>query len=189
MNTESKTIEIDDSGTGDLVGDAFIGFHITETGHLLFKAIPVKLYNEENLRKGAPKKKILEVVREGLEELNYNKEIDKVKLCRGDCFDMVRIYFEDKNINYEPSIIDGVLQTAVEGKLVTHLRNLGVRSKKLSIDSGVERYFILFNWVCRDFPKREKYVKTGFKKWKTVWRERAIENYNKYKIIKRNRRY
>ena len=30
------TIEIDDSGTGDLVGDAFIGFLRQETGELLF---------------------------------------------------------------------------------------------------------------------------------------------------------
>ncbi|MBN1215491.1 MAG: hypothetical protein JXA99_08595 [Candidatus Lokiarchaeota archaeon] len=181
MNSKPKTIEIDDSGTGDLVGDAFIGFHVIETGQLLFKEIPVNLYNDKNLSKGAPKKRILQVVKNGLEELGYNKDIDKIRLCRGDCFDMVRIYFEKNAIYYEPSVIDGILQTAVEAKFVTHLRNLGVRSKNLTIESGARRYFILFNWVYRDFPKREKYVKSGFKKWKSVWRERAIENYKKHK--------
>lgn len=185
MEAKSKIIEIDDSGTGDLVGDAFIGFHLIETGELLFKAIPVKLYKEENLKKGAPKKKILEVVKEGLKELKFDEKKDKIKLCRGDCFDLVRNYFLEKNISYEPTLIEGVLQNAVEGKYVTYLRNIGVRSKNLTIESGAGRYFILFNWVCRDFPKREKYVKSGFRKWNTVWRERALENYN---ILQKSRR-
>ncbi len=184
MSGKSKTIEIDDSGTGDLVGNAFIALHLINTGEIIFKTVPVKLYREENLKKNSPKKKILELVKQGLKELNFNKETDTIKLCRGDCFDLVRIYFKGEGINYEPTLIEGKLQDAVEGKLVSHLKKLGVRSKKLSIKSGVERYFILFNWVCRDFPNREKYVKTGFKKWKTVWRERAIINYNKYKKSK-----
>ena len=30
-----------------------------------------------------------------------------------------------------------------------------------------------------DFYKREKFVKSGFKKWRTVWRDEAIKRYNK----------
>ena len=44
----SKTIEIDDSGTGDLVGDAFIGFHVLETGKIIFRGIPVGTYQKDN---------------------------------------------------------------------------------------------------------------------------------------------
>ncbi|MHA2122682.1 MAG: hypothetical protein ACW990_15885, partial [Promethearchaeota archaeon] len=89
-------------------------------------------------------------------------------------------------INYEDAIVEGELQDAVEGKLIDHLRNdIRVRSRNLTTKSGAKRFFILFNWVCYDFFKREKYVKSGFKKWNTVWRDRGIEKYN---IINKKRR-
>ncbi|GAI27103.1 unnamed protein product, partial [marine sediment metagenome] len=46
---------------------------------------------------------------------------------------------------------------------------------------------VIFQNVVKPILKerREKYVKSGFKKWNTVWRERAIE---KYEEIKNNRR-
>ncbi|MBD3196511.1 MAG: hypothetical protein GF311_11140 [Candidatus Lokiarchaeota archaeon] len=184
MSKKGKTIEIDDSGTGDLIGDAFIGFHIVETGKIIFKSVPVGLYNKENLRKNAPKKKILELVQEGLSDLEYDKDRDKIKLCRGDCFDLVRSYFEEMGITYDPSAIEGKLQDAVEGRFVSHLRKLGVTSRRLTKKSGAKRYFVLFNWLSRDFPNREKYVKSGFKRWRSVWRERAIKKYNNQKIRK-----
>ena len=49
------------------------------------------------------------------------------------------------------------------------------------MDSGIKRYFILFNWVCRDFPNRERYVKTGFPAWKKKWRNIALERYQNSK--------
>lgn len=180
MKSTKKTIEIDDSGTGDLVGDAFIGFHVIESGELLFKRVPVQLYKKKNLENNAPKKKILELVKEGLKELNYNKDTDLIKLCRGDCFDLVREYFEKEGINYEDADIEGVLQLAVEGRLVQHLRNLGVRSRSLTIKSGAKRYFVLFHWVARKFPQREKYVKSGFKGWQRKWKQKAIDKYEQY---------
>lgn len=179
------TIEIDDSGTGDLVGDAFIGLLRKETDELVFKALSVDLFKGDNWKNKMPYIVAVELVKEGLKDLSFNKETEKIELCRGNIFDRVRDYFDEEEIKYEPAIIDGKLQDAVEGKLVEHLRELGVRSKKLTIKAGVKRYWILFNWLSYDFYKREKYVKSGFKKWKTVWRERAIE---KHERIKRERK-
>lgn len=178
MIQNRKTIEIDDSGTGDLVGDAFIGFHVVETGRIIFRSVPVGLYNEENLKENAPKKKILELVKNGLNDLQYQSG-DEILLCSGDCFDLVREYFEEKGIEYKNSKIEGKLQDAVEGRFISHLRKLGVRSRRLSKKSGKRRYFILFNWVSVDFYNREKFVKTGFKRWRTVWRTIAIDKYEK----------
>jgi len=180
------TIEIDDSGTGDLVGDAFIGLLRKETDELVFKILSVDLFKGDNWKNKMPYIVAVELVKEGLKDLSFNKESEKIELCRGNIFDRVRDYFDEEEIKYEPAIIDGKLQDAVEGKLVDHLRNdLGVRSKKLTTKSGAKRYWVLFSWVSYDFYRREKYVKSGFKKWKTVWRERAIE---KHERIKRERR-
>ncbi|MFX1448590.1 MAG: hypothetical protein ACFFCG_10710 [Promethearchaeota archaeon] len=177
---KGRTIEIDDAGTGDLVGDAFIGLRDTSTGKTIFQSVPVGLYNEENKDDDRPKKRILKVVIKALRILNHNKG-DRILLCRGNCFDLVRKYFDENGIYYEPAIVEGELQDAVEGRFIQHLRKLGVKSKNLSTDSGIKRYFILFNWVCQDFPNRERYVKTGFPAWKKKWRTIAMERYQNSK--------
>lgn len=176
------SIEIDDAGTGDLVGDAFIGFLKRDTGRIIFRTLSVEFFKKENWKNKMPYKKTLELVKSGLDELNFDKNKEKIYLCRGNIFDNVRDYFDEEGIMYEPTIIEGKLQEAVEGKLVKHLRyDLGIRSRDLTKKSGAKRYFVLFNWVCRDFYKREKYVKSGFKRWNTVWRDKAIEKYERIK--------
>ncbi len=183
------TIEIDDAGTGDLVGDVFIGFLRKETGELVFKTLPVQLFQGENWNNKKPFEVVVELVQEGLKELNFQNHTEKVEICRGNIFDQVRSYFLEERINYEDAIIEGKLQDAVEGRLIEHLQNdLGVRSKRLTKKSGAKRFFVLFNWVCYDIFKREKYVKSGFKKWNTIWRDRAIEKYNKITSSYRNKK-
>jgi len=183
------TIEIDDSGTGDLVGNAFIGLLRKGTGEIIFKTLLVELFKGDNWKNKKPYQEAVKLVREGLEELNFQRDTDIVHLCRGNIFDQVRNYFLDEGINYEDAIVEGKLQDAVEGKLIDHLRNdLGVKSRHLTKISGAKRYFILFNWVSYNFYKREKYVKSGFKKWNTVWRDKAIEKYEKIKESRINKR-
>ena len=180
------TIEIDDSGTGDLVGDAFIGFYRKKPEKIIFKTLPVDLFKGENWKNKMPFKRTVDLVKEGLNELNFDMHKEKVLLCRGNIFDDVRAYFIEEGIFYEDAIIEGKLQDAVELKLVNHLRNdLAIRSRNLTIKSGAKRYFVLFNWVSYDFYKREKYVKSGFKKWNTIWRDRAIEKYEEIKTNKK----
>ncbi|MFX0017265.1 MAG: hypothetical protein ACFFAK_02475 [Promethearchaeota archaeon] len=179
------TIEIDDAGTGDLVGDAFIGLLRKETGELIFKTLPVELFQNPDWKNKMPYKKTLALVKDGLKELNFIKDKEKILICRGNIFDEVRNYFDEEGILYEQEIIEGKLQDAVEGRLLNHFRNeLGIKSKKLTKISGARRYFVLFNWVSYDFNNREKYVKTGFRKWNLVWRERAIEKYKRMKSQK-----
>ncbi len=184
---KGRTIEIDDAGTGDLVGNAFIGFRDTSTGKIIFQSVPVGLYNEDNKDEDQPKKHILKGVIKALKILKHH-EGDRILLCRGNCFDLVREYFDENKIYYEPAIVEGMLQDAVEGRFLQHLRKLGVTSRNLSMDSGAKRYFILFNWVCKDFPYRERYVKTGFPSWKRKWRNIALERSQQYKIPNSRRR-
>ena len=184
MQLKTKTIEIDDSGTGDLVGDAFIGFHVVERGKIIFRGIPVGFYNEENHKNRKSFEYILEMVKDGLSALKFNNECDKVQICRGSCFDLVREWFDEVGIKHEPAIVEGKLQEAVEGRFVSHLQKLGVNSPKLTKEAGFQRYFVLFNWAMRDFPTRERFVKTGFPTWKKKWRKIAIKQYNNLKKTK-----
>jgi hypothetical protein len=184
---EGRTIEIDDAGTGDLVGDAFIGFRDMNTGKIIFQSVPVDLYTKESREDDGPKKHIKKIVIKGLRALNH-REGDRILLCRGNCFDLVREYFDENEIYYEPAIVEGKLQDAVEGRFIQHLKRLGVRSHNLTTDSGIKRYFILFNWLCKDFPNRERYVKTGFPAWKKRWRKIALDRYHNSKRGKSQKR-
>jgi len=184
---EGRTIEIDDAGTGDLVGDAFIGFRDMNTGKIIFQSVPVGLYTKESREDDGPKKHIKKIVIKGLRALNH-REGDRILLCRGNCFDLVREYFDENEIYYEPAIVEGKLQDAVEGRFIQHLKRLGVRSHNLTTDSGIKRYFILFNWLCKDFPNRERYVKTGFPAWRKRWRKIALDRYHNSKRGKSQRR-
>lgn len=182
------TIEIDDAGTGDLVGDAFIGLLRKGSGELIFKTLPVSLFKGDHWKNKTYLEETVNLVREGLSELNFQKDNELIKLCRGNVFDKVREYFLEQGINFEDAVVEGELQNAVEGKLIDHLRNdLGVRSRNLTTKSGAKRFFILYNWVCYDFPRRSHYVKSGFKKWNTVWRDRAIKKYEEIKKGKRSK--
>ena len=173
-----RTIEIDDAGTGDLVGDAFVGFRDAKSGKIIFRSIPVDFYTGENGSVDGIKKHIQKITIDALKALKHDKE-DRILLCRGSCFDPVREYFKENNIYYEPAIIVGELQDAVEGKFIQHLRNLGITSHSLTKEAGAKRYYILFNWVCQDLPNREKFVKSGFPAWKKKWRDIAIKRYEK----------
>jgi hypothetical protein len=174
-----RTIEIDDAGTGDLVGDAFIGLRDMVNGKIIFQSVPVGLFKKDNKDNGRPQKHILRGVIKALKILNHGKG-DRILLCRGDCFNLVREYFNENDIYYEPAVIEGELQDAVEGRFIQHLRKLGVSSARLTKESGAQRYFILFDWVCRDFPNREDLVKTGFPSWKKKWRKIAERRNKKH---------
>lgn len=180
MKSKARTIEIDDSGTGDLVGDAFIGLHEIETGKIIFRGIPVGLYNESNHKERKSFAYILEMIKDGLKALNFNKKVDVIEICRGSCFDLARKWFEEEGIKHRPAIVEGKLQDAVEGRLISHLRKLGVTSSNLTTEAGATRYFVLFDWVCRDFYEREKFVKTGFPSWSKKWRKIGISKYHQF---------
>ena len=68
---KGRTIEIDDAGTGDLVGDAFIGFRDTQSKKIIFRSIPVGLYNEENKGEDKVKKHIVKITIDALKSLKH----------------------------------------------------------------------------------------------------------------------
>ena len=68
------TIEIDDAGTGDLVGDAFIGLLRKETGELIFKTLPIDLFKGVNWKNKKPFFETVKLVQEGLRELNFQRD-------------------------------------------------------------------------------------------------------------------
>ncbi|HMF32839.1 MAG TPA: hypothetical protein VKK79_15550 [Candidatus Lokiarchaeia archaeon] len=167
-------IQIDDAGTGDIVGPGVIGFYHEEKREFLFKEIALEHFCEPLWSQKSPLQETVRLVQEGLTEWQVTPE-DVIKLCRGNIFDEVRKWLTEQGYTYEDSIIEGPLQEAVEQNWVESVRALGIDDPKLNIQSGKDRFFVLFRWVARNPGEREKYVKSGFPAWVKKWREKAYE--------------
>ena len=172
------TISIDDSGTGDLIGSAFILFWRRETNTLVKKEVPLRLYQSPDFNK-LTKEYIKDLFVETFKEMNIPKTED-IYLCTGNCFDIARVFLKEEGYNYHDAKIEGYLQDLVEQTYLDHIiEEYDVPAHRVSLESGAKRFFSIFHWVCQDFPRRKAFVKTGFPKWKSKW---EIEAKNKWML-------
>lgn len=172
------TIEIDDSGTGDIIGSAFILFWRRETNTLVKKEVPLKLYQSPDFNK-LTKEYIKDLFIETFKEMNIPKTED-IYLCTGNCFDIARVFLKEEGYNFHDAKIEGYLQDLVEQTYLDHIiKEYNVPAHRVSLESGAKRFFSLFHWVYQDFPRRKAFVKSGFPKWKTKW---EIEAKNKWML-------
>ncbi|MCP4760738.1 MAG: hypothetical protein GY870_03080 [archaeon] len=111
--------------------------------------------------------------------MDFNPKTDEVRICQGNIFDETRKMLKDEDIKFENWAIEGKLQDRVEEAYLLHLKSFGVNIRRISKESGKKRYFQLFGWVSYDFPKRRKYVKSGFKAWNNKWEKLCLEEYQK----------
>ena len=166
------TIEIDDAGTGDIVGGAFILFWRRETNDLLKKEVPLELYQSSDFNQRT-QEFIQQLFIEAIQELKITKTED-IHLCTGSCFDKARDYLKIEQFNLLDTKIEGYLQDQVEQTYLDHLHDAyGISSKKLTVESGKKRFFLLYNWVTQDFPRRQHFVKSGTAGWQKKWKQKA----------------
>lgn len=180
--------EIDDAGTGDLLGDAIIGFYIEEKDVFIAKHIPLEYFQNENAKLKYPEKFTAELIINTLNELGFNPKNDTIFICTGNIFVDAKKLLKDKGYKYTETKIEGVLQQKVEQAYLDYLKTLGV-NVNITIESGKDRYFQLFNWLVEDYPNRRKYVKTGFNMWQKKWEQIALERYQKKGVAKPNYKY
>ncbi|WP_457558885.1 hypothetical protein [Candidatus Harpocratesius sp.] len=166
------TVEIDDSGTGDLIGPAFILFWRRETNTLVKKRVPLELYQNKNFN-NLTKSFIRNLFISTFQEMKIPQSED-IWLCTGPCFDEARKWLKENNYNYHDAKIEGYLQNQVESTYINYIiENYDFPRDKASIESGKERFFTIFNWVVEDYPRRKIFVKSGFEKWQSKWNNEA----------------
>ncbi len=171
-------IFIDDAGTGDLVGSAFILFWRRETNTLVKKEVPLKLYQSPDFNK-LTKEYIKDLFVETFKEMDIPKTED-IYLCTGNCFDLARVFLKEEGYNYHDAKIEGYLQDLVEQTYLDHIiEEYNVPAHKVTLESGAKRFFSLFHWIYQDFPRRQAFVKSGFPNWGSKWK---IEAENKWML-------
>jgi hypothetical protein len=170
------TIEIDDAGTGDIIGDAFIVFWRRETNDLLVKKIPLELYQSPDFD-SKTKSYTKSLFMEAISEMNI-PPTEEIFLCTGSIFDEARKYLQEEHFNVSDAKIEGYLQNVIEKTYLDHVINeYGVPEEDIPVESGKDRFFALYNWITDDFPRRNIYVKSGFEKWGTKWEIAAKEDW------------
>lgn len=120
----------------------------------------------------------MEIIKEAIVELNIPKE-ETIQMCRGNVFDLARLYLKENGFKVEDTKIEGKLQLLVEQAYLSQLEKLGVDINKISLEAGRERFFSLLYWVSDDYPKRKAFVKSGMKAWIEKWDKVSKSQYEK----------
>jgi len=157
-------IQIDDAGSGSLVGGTCIGLWQPETQKYYYGIVPVSCYNEYNF----PHKKyldcVIEIVESGFEALSVNKD-EKIEVCRGYMFDKLRKWLTQKNYIWESTQITGELQYRIEKTFARYALSLGFPIQYITYTKYPFHFHRILRWVYADYENRVKLCKVGWKSW------------------------
>ncbi len=157
-------IQIDDAGSGSLVGGTCIGAMRVETKEYYYDIIPIKLYNKENFHKKLYLDYVVKIISNIFSLLNVDKS-EKIEVCRGYMFDVLRKWLTDNNYNYISSKIEDPLQTTIEKTFEEYAILLGVPEDFIRYTKYPFHFHRILKWVYADYNSRNKLCKTGWKSW------------------------
>jgi len=179
------TIEIDDSGTGDILGPSYLGLRRIETDEIEILSVTGVKYILQ--------KSFLEMTIHGLNELRYQGS-EPIHLCKGSVFDLVREWLSQEKYLFKNASIEGRLQDALEERYNNYLEDVGVDLYKLRINehqlhSNKALYYekrirICMEWVVEDFWERQIHIRDrdmDSKMFNKVIKLKEI--YNKYEFF------
>jgi hypothetical protein len=158
-------IQIDDAGSGSLIGGTCIGIIRVETGEYLYEFIPIKFYSKEYFSKKLYLDYVITIINRLFKTINVEKT-ENIKVCRGYMFDKLRKWLKEHNYNYESTKITDPLQTKIESTFEEYAISLGLPKEFISYTKYPFHFHRILKWVYADFDNRKKLCKTGWKSWK-----------------------
>ncbi|MTI67800.1 MAG: hypothetical protein FH753_14540 [Firmicutes bacterium] len=157
-------IQIDDAGSGSLVGGTCIGVIRTETNDFYYKIIPLKLYNKKNFKNKTYLDYVVTIVKELFNKLKVNKN-EKIYVCRGYMFDKLRKWLKSEDYNFISTKIGEPLQTKIENSFEEYTISLGLPVDFIRYTKYPFHFHSILKWVYADYKNRKKLCKTGWKSW------------------------
>ncbi|MGE5632507.1 MAG: hypothetical protein ACM3TR_15650 [Caulobacteraceae bacterium] len=157
-------IQIDDAGSGSLVGGTCIGVLRKETKDFYYEIIPVKLFNEANFRNKLYIYYTTDIIKNAFEKLKVGKR-ENIFICRGYMFEDARNYLKQNKYNYHDTKIEEPLQSLIEKTFEEYTISLGLPKEFLSYTKYPFHFHRLLKWVYADYDNRLKLCKTGWKSW------------------------
>ena len=157
-------IYCDDSGWGSLLGGVMIGLYNTDNNKFKCRLIPISYFQGKKFANGLYRQYAKSIF---LNMYGSIGESPNFCICKGTILDAIyELVKSDKCIHVKRAEIKDPLQSWLENKFAQSLARIGVPRNSsgahcLSFDDQLE-------WI-KENPKRIKYVKTGWTKWKTKY--------------------
>ncbi|MBE3102493.1 MAG: hypothetical protein IMZ47_09545 [Firmicutes bacterium] len=158
-------VQIDDSGSGSLIGGTCIAALRTETGEYVFDFIPIEYYRSNTFKNKKYLTKSSQIVFSLLKQLDYKLE-EEIDICQGYMFEYARKKMDIINMHYKNSKVGDPLQTKIEDTFQNYAINLGLLPQYVKYTKYPLHFHKILRWVYADFDKRAPLCKTGWKSWK-----------------------
>lgn len=178
-------IQIDDAGSGSLIGGTCIGIYRVETEEFSYSIIPLKYYNEANFKRKYYINYTKIIIKRLLNTLNVPKE-ESIQICRGYIFDETKKWLTSKGYNWINNIITGPLQIKIEEAFINHALSLGLPKGFLSYTKYPFHFHRLLKWIYADYEKRFPLCKRGWDSWQKYNNLNVIKSYD---FVKHNKFY
>lgn len=157
-------IQIDDAGSGSLVGGTAIGVYRTIEKDFKCDVIPLELYNPENFKNKIYQTHVIQIVEDILEAWSV-PNCEPIEVCQGYIFDALRQHLTMKGRSWKSVKIEGILQEKVESAFSDYAVFLGLPRDYILYTRYPFHFHKLLRWVYADYPYRSTLCKTGWKSW------------------------
>ncbi|NLY43838.1 MAG: hypothetical protein GX066_07700 [Clostridiaceae bacterium] len=157
-------VQIDDSGSGSLIGGTCIGIMNTDTMEYYYEIIPIKYYSKEYFQEKKYLDYVIEIVKRGFKALSINQE-DPIEICQGYMFDKLRSWLSENKYSWKSTHITGFLQDKVEKTFEEYAISLGFPKQYITYTKYPFHFHRILRWVYADYDNRRKLCKTGWKSW------------------------
>lgn len=177
-------VEIDDAGSGSLIGGTGIGIWKKETQEYLFDLIPLQYFQQPSFSEKKYQDYVINIVEKAFQQLQISKK-ETIYICRGYIFDNLKKWLSQKGYTWENTKIEDPLQNKVETSFNHHVIKLGLPENFIIHARYAFGFHRLFKWVMADFKNRAPLCKTGWKSWQkwsgiTPKSYRSTANKNEY---------
>lgn len=157
-------IQIDDAGSGSLIGGTGIGIFNTLTSQYYFDIIPLEYYQTKLFYEKSYQDYVIKIVKDGFKKLGVTKE-QTIEVCQGYMFDKLREWLDTNGYNWKNTRINGQLQYLVEESFNQYVFNLGLPKAFIKHARYAFGFHRLLKWVFADIENRKKLCKTQWKSW------------------------
>ena len=181
-------IQIDDAGSGSLIGGTCIGVMRAETGEFAFDIIPISLYQPDYFEKKIYLDEVVNIIEKSFKKLEVSRN-EKVEVCRGYMFDKLRPWLRENQYQYINTSIEEPLQTKIEDTFSQYVIQLGLPEQYINYTKYPFHFHRLLRWVYADYDNRQPFCKTGWKSWQKygnlqIEKKIGFLKHSRYKCLK-----
>ncbi|MDI6602315.1 MAG: hypothetical protein QME46_11170 [Thermoanaerobacteraceae bacterium] len=157
-------IQIDDAGSGSLIGGTCIGILRIETMEYYYEIIPLDYYNTDNFKKKMYLYFTLDIIKKGISILKISKK-EQINICRGYMFDISCKWLYQNNYLVKRDKIEEPLQEIVENTFQNYTNKLGLSEIFIKYNKYPFQFHNIIKWVYADYENRKSLCKVGWKSW------------------------